>query len=140
MNAMTIHLRPEKLQLTPDVTLTVVFHKGRQWLPLPQLAQLLLRPLREVMLEAAKEGNGFIRPTMLYIEGEAFPALCINRTDLPALMEELGTPENALASPQYQSLAGAVARGEVARDAALSELYVIGLEDGQQPGEPSKVH
>lgn len=140
MKPMTLHLRPEKLQLTPDVTLTVVFHKGRQWLPLPQLAPLLLRTLQEVTNEAGKAGHGVIHPTMLYIEGEAFPAICINRTDLSALMEELGTPANALASPQYQSLVGAVARGEVARDAALSELYVMGLEDGQRPDNPAKAH
>lgn len=110
--------------LISGVALPVVLHQARQWLPLPGLCALLgctPEALQGSAVEAPALAQGAV--AMLPVEGLAGLTPCLNRTDLPLILASL-TDNNRATALLWQ----AQAEGRLARDAAQSELHLLGLE------------
>lgn len=115
----------ETVTISPHCSLPIVFYKGRQWVPLEKLARRIdLKPADLVALaqDASLAQSNLVT---LALAGQTDGTLCINRTDLPLLMERI--PRGKY-SPALHDLWKAQSDGRLTRDAAANELYLMNAE------------
>ena len=126
---MNTPLHLERVEVRPGISVPMVFHRGRQYVPVPLLAELMELTAQDLLDAATGEAVfGLMMPivmTELAVAGIEEPCACVNRCDLPALLGALGDRWNDYAVWLWV----AQMNNQLARDAAASELALLALED-----------